>query len=80
MFDKNHFNQLTSSIEKDDYIRLTIVTPATIQIKKQINDMSQEEKLEAMKIYNVHYLSALEARMVAKVVTMRFRLYKVEWC
>ena len=77
MFNKTHFNQLTN-IEKDDYLRLTIITPATKQIKKQINEMNQEERVEAMKIYNVNYMSALEARMIAKVVTIRFRLFGIK--
>lgn len=79
MFNKSHFDQL-SNIEKEDYLRQTIITPATVQIKQQINGMTQEEKAEAMKIWNVQYLSALESRMIAKVVAMRFKLHKIEWC
>lgn len=79
MFNKIYFNQLTNNIEKEDYIRQTIITPATVQIKKQISAMTSKERQEAMKTYDVHYTSALEARMIARIVSIRFKLYGINW-
>jgi len=79
MFNKAHFNQLTNNIEKEDYIQQNIVGPIVTQVKKQINSMTSQEQSEAMKTYDVHYMSALEARMIAQLVHLRFKFYGVNW-
>lgn len=79
MFNKTHFNQLTSNIEQEDYLNLTIIGPATTQVQQQVNAMTQAEKLEAFKTYDVHYESALKSRMVATIVRARFNLYGIKF-
>lgn len=79
MFDKNHFNQLTSNIEKEDYLNLTIIGPAKSKAIKLINGMTQAEISDSFKAYDVHYTGMLEARMVSEIVYLEFAKYQIEW-
>lgn len=80
MFDKTHFNQLTSNIEKEDYITRTIIAPATREAKKLVNSMTSKEVQESMRAYGVHYVNALEAKMVTELVNLKFNTYNIQWC
>lgn len=79
MFNKTHFNQLASNIEKEDYLNLTVIGPAKTEARKTLNSMTQRETSDAFKAFDVHYLGALEAKMSHAIVMMTFDTYQIDW-
>lgn len=79
MFNKTHFNQLASNTEKEDYLNQFIIGPARTEARQTLAGMTQRETSDAFKAFDVHYLGALEAKMVSAIVMMTFDTYQIDW-